>query len=225
VSFFGNTAINYLFVAKQVPWLGYMSAVTIVVVSIIVFAFTRDLRTTAAVTLLNGLTGAFWIGILPAFDIGLAINLTLPLVFIFCMGSDYGLHLTLRCRRTKDTYATFEGVGKGVLYSFLTTWGSFLIFTQISDLAGRRGMVATAIAIAVVFLTTLLVIPVFYPVKKKQAERALRESERNVPLVETRSVPIAAGARPAPQAEPMGRYVEVWQGDRRTLRPIDVDER
>ena len=198
VSFFGNTAINYLFVAKQVPWLGYMSAVTVIAVSIIVFAFTRDIRATSLVTLLNGLTSAVWIGLLPSFGIGLAINLTLPLVFIFCMGSDYGLHLAMRCRRTKDTYATFEGVGKGVLFSFLTTWGAFLVFTQISDLAGRRGMIATAIAIAVVFLTTLLVVPIFYPVRKKDVEK--REGSRSIPLVET-------------------RRIEVWQGDRRTVLP------
>ena len=208
VSFFGNTAINYLFVAKQVPWLGYMAAATVVIVSIIVFLFTRDLRTTATVTLVNFLTSAFWIGVLPMFDIGLAINLTLPLVFIFCMGSDYALHLAMRCRRTKDTFATFEGVGKGVLYSFLTTWGSFLVFTQISDLAGRRGMVATAIAIAVVFVTTLLVVPVFYPVKKQQAKA--RDGERNVPIVAPR---YDAGSP---------SYVEVWQGDRKTHRPLDA---
>lgn len=208
VSFFGNTAINYLFVAKQVPWLGYMSVATVIIVSVIVFAFTRNFRLTAAVTSLNFLTSAFWLGVLPAFDIGLAINLTLPLIFIFCMGSDYGLHLAMRCRRTKDTYATFEGVGKGVLYSFITTWGSFLVFTQISDLAGRRGMVATAIAIAVVFITTLLLVPIFFPVKKKDTERAAMSGggERNVPIVASRE------------------HVEVWQGDRKTLRPLDAGE-
>lgn len=199
-SFFGNTAINYLFVAKQVPWLYYMSAATVIIVSVIVFLFTRDLRVTGAVTLLNFLTGALWVGILPAFGIGLAINLTLPLIFIFCMGSDYGLHLSMRCKKVNDTYLTFEGVGKGVLYSFVTTWGAFLVFTQISDLAGRRGMVATSIAIAVVFVATLLVVPIFFPVRKKDAQK--RQATRNVPVVE-------------------GAHVEVWTGDRKTLRPLD----
>ena len=207
VSFFGNTAINYLFVAKQVPWLGYMSVATVIIVSVIVFLFTRDLRTTAAVTLLNFLTATFWIGILPAFDIGLAINLTLPIIFIFAMGSDYGLHLAMRCKRTNDTHATFEGVGKGVLFSFITTWGSFLIFTQISDLAGRRGMIATAIAIGVVFLTTLLVVPLFFPVRKGRSSEAGSGGQRNVPIV-----------------EPRQDHVEVWQGDRKTLRPIDATD-
>lgn len=201
-SFFGNTAINYLFVAKQVPWLGYMSAVTVVVVSIIVFLFTRSFRATAVVTTLNALTSILWIGLLPAFDIGLAINLTLPLVFIFAMGSDYGLHLAMRCKKTGDTWATFEGVGKGVLYSFITTFGSFLIFTQISDLAGRRGMIATAIAIGVVFLTTLLIVPIFYPVKKKQL-RGRDGSSRNVPVVES-------------------KRAETWPVEKATPSPMDA---
>lgn len=200
VSFFGNTAINYLFVAKQVPWLTYMSIATNILVIVIVFAFTRNVRATAVVGALNFLTSTLWIGILPAFGIGLAINLTLPLVFIFAMGSDYGLHLAMRCRKTGDTYATMEGVGKGVLYSFLTTFGSFLVFTQISDLAGRRGMVSTAIAIALVFAVTILVVPIFYPVRKGQR----KDGDRNVPVVETRPVPVTSPAVSEQSAEARG---------------------
>ena len=202
VSFFGNTAINYLFVAKQVPWLTYMSIATNIIVVLLVFAFTRDWRPTVVVGLLNGLMTTFWLGLLPLFDIGLAINLTLPLIFIYCIGSDYALHLSLRCKRTQDPYLAFEGVGKGVLFSFLTTWGSFLIFTQISDLAGRRAMVATSIAIAVAFVATLLVVPLFYPVKKKHLE-AREGGSKSVPVVES-------------------RRIEVWQGDRQQERAPEL---
>ena len=188
VSFFGNTAINYLFVAKQVPWLTYMSIATNVLVVLIVFAFTRDLRATALVGVLNFLTSTLWIGFLPHVGIGLAINLTLPLVFIYAIGSDYGLHLGMRCKRTGDTRAAMESVGKGVLFSFVTTFGAFLVFTQISDLAGRRAMVATAIAIGLVFLVTLLTVPLFYPVKKpKKGDKGQPGDSRNVPVVEKRA--------------------------------------
>lgn len=196
-AFFGNTAINYLFVAKQVPWLGYMSIATVILVIIIVFAFTRDFRATLAVGTLNFLTSAMWLGALtlPFIDIGLAITLTLPLIFIFAMGSDYGLHLSMRCKKTKDTYETFEGVGKGVLFSFITTFGSFLIFTQVSDLAGRRSMIATSIAIAVVFLVTLALIPIIFPVKKHQRKG---ERNRNVPLVNAHPTAVNPAAPAAP---------------------------
>lgn len=196
-TFFGNTAINYLFVAKQVPWLGYMSIATNVLVGALVLVFTRNVRATLVVATLNFLTTTLWLGILPLFDIGLAISLTMPLVFIAAVGSDYGLHLALRCHRTKDTYGAFEGVGKGVLFSFVTVLGSFFIFTRISDLAGRRSMVATAIAITVCFVATLLIVPIFYPVKKEAARGRGGEPE---PLVETRQVPVkdAQAATPAP---------------------------
>ncbi|HUR68654.1 MAG TPA: MMPL family transporter [Candidatus Thermoplasmatota archaeon] len=197
-SFFGNTAINYLFVAKQVPWLGYMSIATNVLVIVIVFAFTRDVRVTATVFALDALASTFWIGVLPAFDIGLAINLTLPLVFIAAVGSDYALHLAMKCKATKNPRATFEGVGKGVLFSFVCTFGSFIIFTQISDLAGRRGMIATTIAIGIVFISTLLIVPIFYPIRKQHMPQ--HGDGQNVPIVETRHVtvtePEALAARP-----------------------------
>lgn len=195
VSFFGNTAINYLFVAKQVPWLYYMSIGTNIAVVIIVFAFTRDLRATLVVGLCNFLTSTVWLGLLTIMGIGLAISLTLPLIFIYCMGSDYGLHLALRCKKSKDTFLTFEGVGKGVLYSFVTTFGAFLVFTQISDLAGRRSMIATTIAIGIVFLVTLAIVPVVYPVKRHQRKG---ERERNVPVVETRATKDAAPTQETP---------------------------
>ena len=206
VSFFGNTAINYLFVAKQVPWLGYMSVATSLLVVFIVFAFTRDVRATALVGGLNFLTSTLWIGFLPLIGIGLAINLTLPLVFIFCMGSDYGLHLGMRCKRTGDTRGTFESVGKGVLFSFVTTFGAFLVFTGISDLAGRRAMIATALAIAIVFLVTLLTVPIFYPVKRGKG-RMGRGDARTVPVVEKRAeaAPVVIQARVAPPPIDGGR--------------------
>lgn len=205
VSFFGNTAINYLFVAKQVPWLGYMSIATNIVVIVIVFAFTRDVRATALVGALNFLTSTLWVGFLPFIGIGLAINLTLPLVFIFCMGSDYGLHLGMRCKRTGDTRGTMESVGKGVLFSFLTTFGAFLVFTRISDLAGRRAMVATALAIAIVFLVTLLTVPIFYPVKRRKGQKGRSGDTRTVPVVEKRAedAPVVIQARATPP-EPGG---------------------
>ena len=95
-------------------------------------------------------------------------------------------------------------MGKGVLYSFITTFGSFIIFTQISDLAGRRARVATAIAIAVAFVATLLIVPLFYPLADKKVN-AREHDRQDVPVVES-------------------RHVEVWTGDRRESKVIDAHE-
>lgn len=197
-SFFGNTAINYLFVAKQVPWLNAMNLVAVGIIVLVVALFTRRVGPTLVVAAVSGLTSTLWFGLLPTLGIGLAISLTLPLIFISAMGSDYALHLALRCSREKRTHAAFEGVGKGVLFSFVTTMGAFLIFTRISDLAGRKSIVATCLAIAVVFATTLLIVPLFYPVAKGERARELR---KDVPIVESRTLEIAG----PPGAVPMAR--------------------
>jgi predicted RND superfamily exporter protein len=202
-SFFGNTAINYLFVAKQVPWLNAMSIVsTIVVVSIVALA-TRRIRPTLTVGIVSGLTTLLWYGLLPQVGIGLAISLTLPVIFIAAMGSDYALHLAMRCEKTRDTRHTFESVGKGVLFSFVTTIGAFLIFTRISDLAGRRSIVGTVLAIAVVFAVALLTVPVIYPVKKVKRRGAPKaEPGRSVPVSESPPAVAASGAPTPPPALP-----------------------
>jgi predicted exporter len=119
--------------------------------------------------------------------IGLAITLTLPLVFIYCMGSDYGLHLAYACQRGADTEEVFRTTGKAILFSFLTTFGAFALFTRVSDLAGRRTMIGTTVAIGIIFVVTLLLIPMFYPTKKRTraAERAplAMPSTREAPVV------------------------------------------
>ena len=203
-SFFGNTAINYLFVAKQVPWLNAMNLVATGLVVVLVFLFTRRIGPTLAVGAVSALASTLWFGLLPVMDIGLAISLTLPLIFISAMGSDYALHLALRCSRSKNPRETFEGVGKGVLFSFITTFGAFLIFTRISDLAGRRSIVATCLAIAVVFAVTLTIIPILYPIKKgdKGHGHGGAPRDRNVPVVESRTLEVASGSAPvAPASE------------------------
>ena len=201
-SFFGNTAINYLFVAKQVPWLNAMNMVSVGIVVLIVALFTRRLGPTLAVAGVSALASTLWFGLLPVLDIGLAISLTLPLIFISAMGSDYALHLSLRASRTKNPRETFEGVGKGVLFSFVTTFGAFVIFTRISDLAGRRSIVATCLAIAVVFVVTLLIVPLIYPIKRGDKGHAGGPApDRNVPVVESRTLEVAGPAQAPPRTE------------------------
>ncbi|HWG89976.1 MAG TPA: MMPL family transporter [Candidatus Thermoplasmatota archaeon] len=179
VAFVGNTATNYLFVAKEVPWLNHMSVAVSLIVVVLVYAVTRDVKATFVVGVHNVVTGLLWLGLLPQLGVGLSIALTLPLIFIFAMGSDYGLHLCLACRSGGDTSRVFERTGKAILYSFITTLGSFVIFTQVSNLAIQRTMIATSAAIVVIFLATVLLIPLFYPAKKAPPPA---EGSRSVPV-------------------------------------------
>ncbi len=192
VNFFGNTAINYLFVAKEVPWLTYMAVATNIMVVLLVLLFVGDIKAAIIVGAANFVTSILWLGLLPLFDIGLAITLALPLTFIFAMGSDYALHLALACRRD-DTEQVFKTTGKAVLMSFVTTAGAFAIFINMSDLAVRKTMIGTTLAIGVIFFVTMLAIPLAYPAKRKARrgrivpvkDRAAREAvQAPVPVAE-----------------------------------------
>lgn len=200
VAFFGNTAINYLFIAKELPWLGYMSIVTNVLVVALVYIPTRQWRPTLVVGILNFVTSILWLGLLPILGIGLAITLALPLVFIYAIGSDYGLHLVLSTEATKDPADTYRTTGKAILVSAITTFGAFLIYTQISNLAVRRTMIATSAAIVVIFVTTMLIVPLLYPPARKKDNEG--------------PAPVAAAASEPPGAAPRVTVVEARPDER-----------
>ncbi len=167
VAFVGNTATNYLFVAEELPWLTYMSVAATIILFALVLLFTRDIKATIVATALAGITSIWWLGILPFMDIGLAITLMLPLVFIFNIGTDYAVHIIWNLKKVGNAREVFETTGKAILFSAITTAGAFAIFTFIRNVAVSRTMIATTVAIFVIFAATMLVIPVFYKVLAK----------------------------------------------------------
>lgn len=178
VAFVGNTATNYLFVAEELPWLTYMSVAATIILFLLVLLFTRDIKATIVATALAGITSIWWLGILPFLDIGLAITLMLPLVFIFNIGTDYAVHIIWNLKQVGDAREVFETTGKAILFSAITTAGAFAIFTYIRNVAVSRTMIATTIAIFVIFAATMLVIPMFYKVQAKDAPRAPKKEEQ-----------------------------------------------
>lgn len=204
VAFVGNTATNYLFIAKELPWLQLMSVVTNLLVVVLVYIPTRDWRPTLVVGVLNFVTSVWWLAILPDLGVGLAITLTLPLVFIYAIGSDYGLHLALSAKSSGSMPETFRTTGKAVLFSGIILFGAFLIFTGISNLAVRRTMLATAAAIVVMFVVTMLLVPALYRPKAAaagDAHAAPAPPPRPAP-VPVRRPPVVvrdAGAAPPPK--------------------------
>jgi predicted RND superfamily exporter protein len=164
VNFVGNTATNYLFVAEQLPWLMYMSAASTIILFILVLTFTRDIKATLVATGLAAVTSLWWFGILPFLDIGLAITLMLPIVFIFNIGTDYVVHMIWNIKKVGNSREVFETTGKAIFFSAITTAGAFAIFAYIQNVAVSRTMIATTIAIGVIFLATMLVVPIFYKV-------------------------------------------------------------
>lgn len=167
VAFIGNTATNYLFIAEELPWLAYMNIVDNIVLAVLVFAMTRSVKITFVTLVISTLTSLWWLAILPFLGIGLAITLTLPMAFIVAIGTDYAIHFMWNIRQTKDPRKVFESTGKAILFSTITTTVAFSVFVFLQNVAVRRTMIATTFSFLVIFVVTLLVVPVFFRVQAK----------------------------------------------------------
>jgi predicted RND superfamily exporter protein len=165
VAFVGNTATNYLFVKKEIPWLNYMGIISNVILLLVAIVVFRTWRAVITVSIVSLATTTIWLGILPYFDVGLAITLVLPLIFIISLGTDYVIHLLWSFRVVGDNREVLRTVGKAILFSFITTVVPFIIFMGIQDLSVRKTMLATTLAIGLIFTVTLLVVPALYKIK------------------------------------------------------------
>jgi len=163
VAFVGNTALNYLFITEELPWLSYLGYVAGAMLLFLTAIFTKSLRAVLAVGSVLTLTSVWWLGMLPAFDIGLAITLMLPAVFITSIGSDYAIHTTWNIIQSEDRGEVYGVVGKAVMFSAITDIGAFAIFTQTQNVAASQAMQATVLAIGIMFAATFLTLPLFYP--------------------------------------------------------------
>ncbi len=191
VAFVGNTATNYLFVAKEVPYVLYMGVAATFVLMAIVIPFFRSFRAVATVGIVSFATTAWWLGLLPTLGIGMAITLVIPIVFIIALGSDYTVHLIWSFKKVGSVREVFRTTGKAILFSWVTTIGPFLIFIGIQDLSVRKTMVATALAITIIFVATLLIVPIFYPPESLSPPGA----EEDVPVAPAEAAPRGSQVR------------------------------
>ncbi len=181
VAFVGNTATNYLFVEKEVPWVLYMATAATIGLMLIVIPFFRSFKAVAAVGLISLATTAWWLGLLPELDVGMAITLVIPTIFIIALGTDYAVHLIWSYVQVRDMREVLSTTGKAIFFSWITTVGPFLIFMGIQDLSVRKTMIATSVAITIIFVVTLLVIPSFFPLHKKPDEARPHVAEPTAP--------------------------------------------
>jgi predicted RND superfamily exporter protein len=189
----GYTAFSYLFITYEMPWVEAMSYVTQFLVAALVFVLTRDWKATLLVFLLDALATIWWFGMLPFVDIGLSVTLTIPLIFIYCIGSDYGLHLALDLRRGEGFRHTFQTVGKAVLFSAATDVGAFALFIPMENLMMRKSMIATSLAILVIFTLTMLLVPLFY--------RRDAQGTRHVQVIAARPAAVGGPVRNVQRAD------------------------
>ncbi len=143
-------------------WLTLSSVASFVVVVLLVTLFTRSLRAVVAVATPMLLTFVWWLGMLPLLDIDIAFVFLIPVAFITSMGSDYAVHFAWNIHQGVTPKHAFRTVGKGVLYSALTTLLSFLIFSRGAIRGSYEMFVACVAAIIIITVTTFLAVPLFY---------------------------------------------------------------
>ncbi len=169
VRLFGNNAFSYLFITEQQPWVNTIGYVSFGTVVLLIALLTRNVRATVCTATLMGVTSLWWLGLLPLMGIGLSVGLMLPLVFIMAIGSDDAIHLIWNMELSPDRRKVYRFVGQAVLLTSITTFIAFSIFSRQTDLLVTRTLLATTAAVAVMWVATMLVVPIFYPPHKGES--------------------------------------------------------
>lgn len=162
----GQTAVSYLFTAKELPYLATAAVIGPVLTGGIIWVARRSLRDGVVVASVIAATGLWWLACLAILDIPLSIALVVPVVVISAIGSDYALHLRHGARH--DGHGAWATVGRAVLYSAITDIGAFLIFTRMRYGLLHDAALATVAALACALAATLLVVPLMDPARKVQ---------------------------------------------------------
>ncbi len=157
-------------------WLTLSSAVSLVIVALLVGLFTQSWRAVGATVTPMIVTFIWWLGALPipAIDIDLAFIFMIPIAFITSLGSDYAVHLTWNLEKRPDAREVFRTVGKAVMYSGFTTAVSFFIFTRGAIRGSYEMFEAAVIAIIIMTTVSLVTIPLFYFRRDGTSVRATR---------------------------------------------------
>ncbi len=189
---FGNNAFSHLFIEEQLPWVNYVAALAFGLVVLMIGLLTRNVRATACTAVVMGCTSLWWLGTLPLLGVGLSVGLMLPLVFIMAIGSDDAIHLIWNAEQTGDHNRVYRYVGKAVTLTTITTLVAFMIFSFQTDLLVRRTLLATAVAVGVMWVATMLVVPLFYPpTEDVEVRRRTRPSTQQHHVLEAQPTLVA----------------------------------
>jgi predicted RND superfamily exporter protein len=164
---FGNNAFSFLFIDEQLPWVNYVAYLAFGLVIVMIGLLTRNVRATLCTAAVMGTTSIWWLGTLPMIGVGLSVGLMLPLVFIMAIGSDDAIHLIWNMERTNNPNKVWRFVGKAVALTTITTLVAFMVFSFQTDLLVRRTLFATALAVVAMWVSTMLIVPLFYPPREE----------------------------------------------------------
>lgn len=153
----GASAVAYLFTARELPYLQIAAYLGIAVTAAQVLILRRSVRDALVVSAVVLAAGAWWLGLLVAWDIPLSIALVVPLVILEAIGSDYALHL--RFAIAKQGAEAWGHVGRAVWYSAVTDIAAFLVFTRLRYGLLRDATIATVFVLACALIATLILVP------------------------------------------------------------------
>lgn len=159
----GLTTGVYQYLDYSFYWMKVLMIVSAAAAALLVLLFTFSWRAVLAVVVPMGLTTVWWFGVIAYFDIEVAISLIVPIIFITSIGSDYAAHLAWNTLKTRDPEGVYRTTGKAILFSAITDFGAFFVFSfsyltaPMADVA-----LATALAILVIFVVTSLTVPLFF---------------------------------------------------------------
>ncbi|HEV8361071.1 MAG TPA: MMPL family transporter [Candidatus Thermoplasmatota archaeon] len=180
----GTQDTFYLYVKYGYPWIGYVAVLSTLAVVVLAAIFMRDARSVVVVLLPMVLTSIWWLGILPLFGIQASLTLMLPIVFISCVGSDFAVQYAWAMKHERDPDRVFGTVGKGIFWSAVTTILAFAVFAQGDLILAAQSALATALAIIMIYIVTMLVVPPFYHKGWLGGKRAPPRKAREVVLGE-----------------------------------------
>ncbi len=153
----GGTALGYLFTAEEFPYVQQAGIIGIAITGMLVLLIRRNVRDALTVAMVVGSSGLIWLGALYLLGIELSVALLVPVVMIAAIGSDYALHLRYGLR--EEGVTTWDTIGRAVVFSAITDVGAFLIFTRMRYGLLAEATLATAAALAVTVLMTLIIVP------------------------------------------------------------------
>ena len=182
ISFLGYRTMAYIFSSYSLEWIRRIALVSLVVVLVVTAIFLRRWRAVVVVALLVVTSSLLWYLFIAAAGIYISVFLLFPLIFVVCIGSDYGLHVLCRQRAerldvadaTRDERAArvWETTGRAISLAAFTDGAAFLVYTPARLVSVSQVMAAVALAVLAVFVATALIVPALTAGSSRSRPRA-----------------------------------------------------
>lgn len=157
-TFLGFRTLSHLFIDTALHWMRILALVSFLLLGLCGGIF-LGWRRTVPLLIALGVTGSVWVGFLRMGTIYLSVFLLFPLVFLFCIASDYVVHLLWSDARGEERIG--GTTGKAVLLSAVTDGAGFAVFALMGVVSARQVMLATSLAVVSAFVVTVLVVPLW----------------------------------------------------------------